>query len=327
MAHTQSVNIVNRSPFTVILLLMLAVAPLCAQQWHTTVAITHPAEINLPESITDILLVNNTVAHPDIPSGAFYTLMAASEMLDGSDYLPSVLESSQNSSGSLYRKQLLTNTQADSLLLNYQSDALLVLNQLIVHPSSECFQTDNETYYAYTQGIAATHWTLFCRRDGKQGAGAIASRTLSFADTLYWENEADTWNEAVQAMPSADEARSEMCLYAGERLAQRLMPTVETDDRYLYDLGDDDQGMYHFVRQQWQQAIEAWSQPQKDTKATAYAAANCAVAYDILGELDEAYAACSRAVDAFARLRSADARQQAVNISYYQERLRARMAK
>ena len=103
----------------------------CAQQWHTTIELSHPAEISLPLEVSDLLLVNNTVAHPDLPTGAFYTLMAAAETLEGSDYLPSVLETSQNSSGSLYRKQLLSNTQADSLLTLYQSQALLVLNQLM----------------------------------------------------------------------------------------------------------------------------------------------------------------------------------------------------
>ena len=268
--------------------------------------------------------MNNTVAHPDMPLGAFYTLMAASEMLEGSDYLPAVLETSQNESGSLYRKQLLSNEQADSLLNTYSSNALIVLNQLIVHPSSECYQTDNETYYAYTQTVAASHWTLYFHEDS---TARIATRTLVYADTLYWENEGDTWNDAVQALPSAEEARSEMCIYVGEHFAERMLPQVETDDRYLYDLGEGDDGMQYFARRQWQQAIDAWSQPRKDKKQAAYAAANCAVAYELLGDLGSAYAAAGRALNAFESLRSADARQQAVNISYYQERLRERMAK
>ena len=93
-----------------------------------------------------MLLVNNTVAHPDVPMGAFFTLMAASELLESSDYLPSVLETSQNTSGSIYRKQLLSNQQADSLMHAYQSDALVVLNQQIIHPNNECFLTEDETY-------------------------------------------------------------------------------------------------------------------------------------------------------------------------------------
>lgn len=298
--------------------------PLCAQQWHTTVDIVHPAEVTLPESVGELLLVNNAVAHPDYPSGAFFTLMAAAESLEGSEFLTSVLETSQNSSGSLYRKQLLTADRADSLLINYQSDALLVLNQLIVHPATECFAIDDETFYACTQGVAATHWTLFFR-DAQDGA--LHTRTLVYADTLYWESEEVSCTAAVQTLPSTDEARSEMCLYAGERLAQRLMPSVETEDRYLYDLGKTDQGMYCFVRQQWQQAIDAWSQPQRDKKTEAYAAANCAVTYELLGDLDAACAACDRALSALDALRSADARQQAVNIRYYQEHLRGRMAR
>lgn len=321
MANTQSVN---KKIVAVLLVLLASITPMFAQQWHTTIEITYPAELDLPLSVTEVLLVNNTVAHPDMPLGAFYTLMAASEMLEGSDYLPAVLETSQNESGSLYRKQLLSNEQADSLLNTYSSNALIVLNQLIVHPSSECYQTDNETYYAYTQAVAASHWTLYFHEDS---AEHLATRTLVYADTLYWENEGDTWNDAVQALPSAEEARSEMCIYVGEHFAERMLPQVETDDRYLYDLGEGDSGMQYFARRQWQQAVDAWSQPRKDKKQAAYAAANCAVAYELLGDLGSAYAAAGRALNAFENLRNADARQQAVNISYYQERLRERMAK
>ena len=269
-----------------------------------------------------MLFVNNTVAHPDEPLGAFYTLMAASELLEGSDYVPAVLETSQNESGSLYRKHLLSNQRADSLLRLYNSDALIVLNQLIVHPSTDGYQTEDETFYTYTQAIAASHWTLFITTDG-----GLSSRTLIYSDTLYWENEAETWEAAVQALPSAEDARNEMCVYVGEHFAERLLPQVETYDRYLYDLGEDDPGMQYFSRRQWQQAVDAWSAPHKNKKLTAYAEANCAVAYELLGDLGAAYAAAGAALNAFESLRSADARQQAVNIRYYMEQLRARMAR
>ena len=303
---------------------MLICTAASAQQWHTTIEISSPAEISLPLYVSEILLVNNTVAHPDAPMGAFYTLMAASEMLESSDYLPSVLETSQNSSGSLYRKQLLNYTQADSLLTAYQSDALLVLNQQIVHPNSECYLTEDGTYYAYTQAVAAAHWTLFFRlNDG----GEVRSRPLVYSDTLYWVNEAETAAEAQRALPKTDDVRNEMFVYAGEQLAARLMPKTETVDRYLYDLGKDDQGMQLFVRKQWEDALEAWSQPQKNNKLSAYAAANCAVVYEILGDLAAAYEANERALTYFDAMHSADARQQAVNIRYYQARLRDRSAK
>ena len=333
MAHTQSVieskvesrkSKDNNRKSIAIMLLLAVVVSLHAQQWHTTIEITHPAEIVLPDHISELLLVNNTVAHPDAPSGSFYTLMAASESLEGSDYLPSVLETSQNNSASLYRKQQLSNAQADSLMTLYHSDAMAVLNQLIVHPATECFETDNETFYAYTQGIAASHWTLFFHNASN---GELRSRTLVYSDTLSWENEAESCAEAVAALPSTDEARNEMYIYAGERFASRFMPAIETADRYLYDLGNGDQGMYYFTRRQWQQAIDAWSQQQPDKKSEAYAAANCAVTYEILGELAQAYMACTNAIACFDALRSSDARQQAVNIRYYQEHLRQRMTK
>lgn len=321
MAYTQLIALCRR--LAVACVLLFGGTCVSAQQWHTTIEISHPAEITLPVHVSEVLLVNNTVAHPDVPMGAFFTLMAASEMLEGSDYLPSVLETSQNTSGSLYRKQLFTYTQADSLMSFYQSDAMLVLNQQIVHSSSECYLTDNETYYACMQAIAATHWTLFFRN---VHGGEIRTRPLVYSDTLYWGNEAETAAEAARDLPPADEACSEMCIYAGERLAAKFMPTTETVDRYLYDVGRDDRGMYFFTRRQWQQAVEAWLVPQQSALLSAYAAANSAVAYEILGDLEAAYAAAGRALDTLDSLRSAEARQQAVNIRYYRQQLWERMA-
>lgn len=307
-------------------ILLNAVASLYAQQWHTTIDITYPAEINMPLSVSDVLLVNNAVAHPENPQGVFYTLMAASEVMEGSDYLPAVLEISQNTSGSLYRKQLLTDIQVDSLLTLYQSDALLVLNQQIVHPTTESYPTEAETFYAYVEVIAASHWSLYYRQPADEnGLMQIGSRTLHYADTLYWESEADNISEAMAALPSLEDARNEMCFYIGEHLAERFLPHVETVDRYLYDLGKNDPGMNYFTRKQWEQAIEAWSEPQRDTKHSAYAAANSALAYEILGDLNAAYSTASQAVELFSSLRSAEARQQAVNVNYYCESLRARM--
>lgn len=325
MAYTQLVISLRRT--AVALCLLAITAFMQAQQWHTTIEIGHPAELTLPEHVSDVLLVNNTVPHPDLPTGAFYTLMAASEVLESSYLLPSVLETSQNSSVSLYRRQLLTNQRADSLLSTYHADALLVLNQLIVHPSTDSYLTDRETYYAYTQAIVGSHWSLFFRRDGQPGADLITSRTLVYADTLYWEKEDELRTAALQALPANEDVRNEMAIYAGEQLARRLMPTFETADRYLYDLGASDAGMQAFVRKQWQQAIEAWSAPQADIKRAAYAAANRAVACEIIGDISDAYTATEQAIAALSQLRSPDARQQAVNIRYYQTLLQQRMAK
>ena len=324
MAHTQLITLRH---LAAVFLLAAGLLPAGAQQWHTTIEISYPAELSLPLTVDEVLLVNNTVAHPDIPNGAFYTLMAASELLEGSDYRPSVLETSQNASASLYRRQLLSDLQADSLMQAYNNDALIVLNQLIVHPNSECFLTDDGDYYAYMQAVAASHWTIYFRQNTADGTMNMSAQNKVYADTLYWETTAETAAEATRALPSADEVRSEMCVYAGEHFALRYLPQTDTEDRYLYDLGKEDQGMQYFTRKQWQQAIDAWSQPNKDKKLTAYSEANCAVAYEILGNLAAAYAACTRALTALEAMRSADARQQAVNIRYYQEQLRTRMTR
>lgn len=325
MAHPKIINIAL-SLFSVLF------SPIYAQQWHTTLELTHPAEISLPDSVMEVLIVNNSVAHPDLPQGVFYTLMAASEMLESPTLHPSVLEISQNTSGSLYRRRLLDDNHADSLLTDYGVQALIILNQHIVHVSEEAYWTDNDTYYALITGIVACHWSLVQRTKNTSSSSetrstaALSSQSFISTDTLYWESEGNTIEEVLASQPTTESAQAELCVHAGEMLAQRFLPTTEQVDRYLYTVQKDDPGMESFVRQRWQEAIDYWLTPRTDVRTAARAAANCAVAYEILGDLKNAYSLAARAHELFASLHRADDRQQAANMQYYQGLLLKRMA-
>jgi tetratricopeptide (TPR) repeat protein len=117
----------------------------------------------------------------------------------------------------------------------------------------------------------------------------------------------------------------EPAAYVGEQMAFILAPYWETEDRYFYS--DDNpqirDGIWSVKRQDWEQAIEAWKHVEGDP-SKAYAAANIAVALEMLDRYDEAIEWTDRAIKLFSRMRGADAAQQVVNLRYYGEQLNER---
>ena len=112
----------------------------------------------------------------------------------------------------------------------------------------------------------------------------------------------------------------------GSDMAKLLSPSWETEDRYLYRNDDPAilAGLEAVTLRDWNKAIAEWSQASGTAESQAYAAANTAVAYEMQDRFEDAIAWTKRAINAFRRLRSADAAQQVINLRYYQSQLEDR---
>ena len=299
-----------------------------AQDYHTTIEIAHPARFQLRANTVNVLLVNNTVAHPDAPLAAFFTLMGASEAFDDyAERIPSVLERTQNTSPSIYRKRFLNAAQIDSLLAYYHADALIVLNQLLLRTETESFLTIDNDYAAILSGNVSANWSIYY-------SGQEQGRVFNTQDSLFWIGRAMSETEALSQLPDEQQANNELAVECGRKLADKLSEQREIVDRYLYEIQNDDAGMLAFRQQHWLQAIQAWRPivetgdggNNKQKKQAAHAAANMAVAYEIIGDLSSAVFYAQKSEIFFGDLSSSYARQQQANMRYYQERLQDRMA-
>lgn len=312
-----------------------------AQQWHTTLDVLRPAAQQLPDSINDLLIVNNIATQPDdfghadkqddqltgksnidLRTAPLLLLAAATQVLDESGLFLSVslLEHSQNK-GNYYQKYSLPQTAVDSLCRLYHTDAVLACDQLVVYDIKESYLTDSYTYLAYLEAYQSTQWTLYCQ-NGK-------TQRYQYADTLYWEHEEYSRNGAMQGLPDRRTALLDMSAYVGEQFANRFVPQWEQVDRYFYENDNQyiKQGLEAFVHQRWEQALSLWQQAyaEKDHLTQAYAAANIAGTYEITGGLQAALQWVDKAISAFDRLHSADAQQQKVNLTYYKRQLQQRI--
>ena len=338
--------------------MLLLAAPIVAQQWHFTIDEYRDAERKELRGVRSVLVVNNALVQPndfghstvfdgDHKSGIsiplnkalLYSLFSLTQTLDESGDFDAVelLDVSQNTSTNYYARQSLSASQVQNLIQTYEVDALLVLNQLVLYDVLEAFQTDERGQYAYMQAFAQSHWSMYFADATRR------SQTLSYADTLLWESKVEyTRTQALNQLPNREDALLYLASTLGEGLGKSFVHSWVAVSRYLYDIDDTHikAGLQSFRYQRWEEAIYHWQQVAneeakgerlkvkgKDNKAAAVAAANIAIAYELLGDYSLACDYANEACRLFGALKTAWARQQQANIRYYLEQLRAKQAK
>ena len=327
------------------LLSLLFALPIAAQQqWYFSVDERYPAERTQLQGKQRILVVNNALTQPqdfghstildgenkgnveiDLSRSLLYCLFATTQSMESTGEFNAVelMDISQNHSTNYYSRTSLTFSQAERLCADYQADALLTLNQLVLYDVVESFPTDEGTYYAYLQAYAQSHWTIHY-------AGQTREATFTQADTLLWESNLHyNRTQSLNDLPSRQEALLYLARELGNRIGNSFAPSWQTTRRYIYDLPDLQAGLDAFRLQRWNSAINQWLTivDSKDKKAAACAAANIAIAYEMLGDYASACDYAQRASRLFGAWKTAYGRQQQVNIRYYLAQLQDRQAR
>lgn len=326
-------------------LTLLAAITLSAQQYFFTVDERHPAERPLLHGAQRILVVNNTVPQPEefghsnaedgtmlngtsvnLADAALRCLFAATQTMDGSgEYLQvELMDISQNKSRNFYSRSPMTIVDEERLCTEYEADALLILNHLVLYDMCESFPVNDDQYYAYLQACSQTHWTV-------HHAGNTQDAVFTTADTLLWEVEpVYARASALAGLPDRHDALLYLAQQIGTDVAVSLTPQWSPATHYLYDNPDAgiQRGMRAFQRKLWQDAIAAWQQAldSGDKKVSAVAAADMAVAAEMTGDYTAALDYANRAIRLFGEWKNADGRQEQVNMRHYVEHLLQRQA-
>ena len=322
----------NRGLLVIFLLLTL---PLSAQQWYFWMDEYQPAERPWLQSSQQILWLNNTLPQPAdfghsivvdgevisnaqvaLNNAALHCLFTATQVMDESMEFARVelQEQSQNTSTNYYARQSLSNLQMRDLCLQYETEALVVLNQLVLYDIVESFPT-NEGYYAYLQAYAQSNWTVY-------NASKNRSTSFTYADTLLWESDIQyVRSDALKQLPNRTDALLYLAREVGTMVSESLTPQWVPTKRYLYDHKDEtlQTGINAFRLQRWNEAIQVWQTAisHTDKKTAAFAAANIAIAFEMQGDYASACDYAQRAIRLFGAWKTAYGRQQQVNIRYY----------
>ena len=330
--------------FCSLLLVLCSLYVNAQQQWYFSVDERYPAERQQLQGKQRILVVNNALTQPqdfghttmidgenqnhaeiDLSRSILYCLFSVTQTMESTGEFDAVelMDISQNHSTNYYTRTPLTFSQAERLCTDYQADALLTLNQLVLYDIVESFPTDEGTYYAYLQAYAQSHWTIHY-------AGQLREVTFTQADTLLWESQLHyTRAQSLSDLPSRQEALLYLASELGNRMGSSFAPSWQTTRRYIYELPDLQAGLDAFRLQRWNSAINQWLTlvDSKDKKAAACAAANIAIAYEMLGDYASACDYAQRASRLFGAWKTAYGRQQQANIRYYLAQLQARQVR
>lgn len=328
-----------------ILLMVIVPMMLCAQQYFFTLEERHPAERPFLHGKQRVLVVNNTVPQPDefghnnavdgvvlqgdtvaLGDAALRCLFQATQVMDASGEYERVelLEISRNRSRNFYTRHPMTRAAMEQLCSDYQVDALVILNQLVLYDMQESFPVEDGRYYAYLQAYAQSHWTVHI-------AGQVQDDTFVSADTLLWESGLYYARErAMTDLPMRRQSLLCLAQQVGESAGESLTPQWQPYTHYLYANDNDSvqAGIQAFQHKQWSRAMAAWGTVLEtgDKKTRAVAAANMAIAAEMKGDYDSACGYARRAVRLFGDWKSADGRRQQVNMRYYLAHLQARQA-
>ena len=343
----------------IVFCLLLLAMPMVAQDWYFSIDEYREPERTTLQGVRSVLVVNNALVQPEsfghstvvegqnqsavpvpLDKALLYSMFSLTRTLDESGDLDRVelLDITQNSTTNFYSRHTLSSQRVHSLLKEYEVDALVVLNQLVLYDVLESFTTEEGKQFAYIQAFAQSHWSVHYADLSRM------AHSFAFADTLVWESGLSyTRQQALSELPSRQEALLYLASVLGEDLGRSMVHTWVSVPRYLYADSHEavQAGLEAFRYQRWEEAILYWqsvanteggkssnrSKRGKDKKAAAVATANIAIAYELLGDYSSACDYASEASRLFGALKTAWGRQQQVNIRYYLEQLRAKQAK
>jgi tetratricopeptide (TPR) repeat protein len=332
------------TPFLIVLLSGLLLSS-CAGIQYLTVETREPAQIALPSDVLSVIVVNNVVVQPDdighstkllgrsdenkekgsSDSIAMYYTEALVQFLEEEDYFQRVLllDNPLRDDKDFFREQPLTPEMMNEIRSKTGADAIISLDKLIMETKKqEFYRQQRYTYSALTGKIHSILRVYLPTMEGKIPA-------VYYSDSIRWEgfDIPDKKAYADAMLPSREEGMKLLAVRAAEKMTYVFAPHWEMQDRWYYTLPASlmREGEAYAKRAEWNSAIEKWktfydNRSHKNDKAKA--AANIALAYEMLDEMDKALEWAIIANDHFVQSTAQNSLERRRSLLYKNEILR-----
>lgn len=295
-----------------IALAILLITNGCAGIKYLTVETREPAQVTLPSNVLTVVIANNVVQQPDdvghdlIPLGSkqverveassdsiaiFYT-EALAQFLNEEDYFREVLYYNipLRDDDHFFQEQPLLPETMNKIREEAGSDAIISLDKLLIETDKEeHFRQQGYTYSRLTGKIHSVLRVYMPTMDGK-------IPTVQYSDSLVWEgfDIQDTRAYADAMIPSREEAMKILAVNAAEKMTNVFAPHWEMQDRWYYTSSSSlmREGQVLAQKAQWAEAIKKWEayySARSNKRNKAKAAHNIALAYEMIGNMDDAY--------------------------------------
>lgn len=301
-----------KSAFNYILLAAILTLTSCSvPRMVTTIDLLRPAEVTFKPEAKHVLIVNNAITQADnighyridtvsgdtiseslkFDSTAVFCNQSLYESLDESQFFNSVqpLHIKQNYTNNFYKVAPLDKEKVKALCNIYRADAIISLDHILINnfTGEYYLYIPYQSYAALDVDVYST-WSIHYPDNSKPAY-------CQFVDKFSWEG------DDITNLPNRYDALVDASLLTGLNVADRFIPQWEKQDRYFYAPKKPlmIQAMDSVAHRNWGAAISLWKQADRESKSNSmklYACNNIAIAYEILGDLDNAIEYALRAV-------------------------------
>lgn len=330
-------------PFIIALLSVLILSS-CSGIKYLTVETREPAQVTLPDNVLRVAVVNNVVQQPDkighniirlgssvvnsVEASAdsvsiFYT-EALAQFLNDENYFQRVAFYNDpiRNDPNFFQEILLDPETMNTIRKKTGADAIISLDRMIIETTKrEHFKQQGYTYSEMTGKINSTIRVYLPTMEGK-------IPRVQYNDSLNWIGfDIQDGNAYSQEMlPSREEAMKSLAIVAAEKMSYVFAPHWERQDRWYYTSVSKlmREGATLAKGAEWLKAIEKWldyynntSDRKKEDKAKA--ANNIALAYEMLGEMEEAYKWATEANNLFVESTASNSLERRRSLLYKNE--------
>jgi len=281
----------------------------CTTLLYTSLDVLRPAKVNFDEDANDLLIVNNAAVQPPnfghktknkniivrTDSVSIFCLGALTEDIESKNFFKSVqlIPKSQNIANDFNDPSTLSKALVNKLCIENHSNIILSLDKIKINDNLNEFNNEGEvsftnppTYIASLEVKVESHWSIHY-------LNKLAVEKVQFRDSLYWEFESINRTTALNNIPKRADALVDAALYAGHNSLNRFIPYWDKVDRYLYNSPNKlmKKGMDSVYVKNWKSAIYIWKTVYRSSNYNllkAQSANNIAVAYEIVGDIDNA---------------------------------------
>lgn len=279
----------------------------CSELLYTSLDVLRPAKVIFAPNANNLLVVNNTVVQPshlghrtdllnqktkvvsiDADSLPLFCLASLTEELENNGFFSTVklIPNSVNRSKNFSIINPLDEDTVSELCKSNQADVILSLDKIKVNDDvSEYFLEQSNSFLGTFEVRYESYWSIHY-------PGKSEVTTVQYNDTIYWESETYARRKILEGLPKRMDGIIDGALNVGKKSISRFLPYWEKVDRYFYRSSNKyiKQGMDSVYVKNWKSAIKYWEKAFKSKNALtqSYAANNMAVAYEILGDIDNA---------------------------------------
>jgi len=298
----------------------------CSTLLYTSLDVLRPAKVTFAPEIKKILIINNSVIQPYdyghkneflnekvknvyvvADSISIFCLGSLTEELNQKEFFKTVTlqPNSINRSFDFFSVKNLTSDTVTALCNRYKADAILSLDRIKVNDKiTEYYVEDEKKFVADLEARFETQWSIHNPRE-------VKFISATFMDTLFWESESYQKKKVSEKLPIRTDALIDGALYVGQSTVKKMVPYWDKVDRYFFNNSNKNmnRAMDSVYFKNWVSAISLWQKVINKSmfnNTKAMAANNIAIAYEIIGDIDNAIEYANQSLEYFGKSISTD---------------------